>query len=71
MIYMVWYYNIFSTHTRRCYRSECRFVAEVNYHSSLIAALNKHKDQESRLNEVVNAHEKLKQQNEKVEEGKK
>jgi hypothetical protein len=34
---------------------ECFVVAGVNDHSSLIAALNKYKDQESRLNEIVNA----------------
>jgi hypothetical protein len=47
---------------------ECLVVAVVNDHSSRIAALNKYKDQESRLNELVNAHEELKQQQLKVEE---
>jgi len=40
----------------------------VNDHSSLINGLNKYKDQESRLNEVVNAHEELKQKKLKVKE---
>jgi hypothetical protein len=43
-------------------------VAGVNDHSSLIAALNKYKNQESRLKEVVNADEKLKQQELEVKE---
>jgi len=33
-------------------------VAGVNDHISLIVALNKYKDQESRLNKIVNAREK-------------
>jgi hypothetical protein len=40
---------------------KCLVVAGVNDHSSLIALLNKYKDQESRLNEIVSAHENLKQ----------
>jgi beta-lactam-binding protein with PASTA domain len=47
---------------------DCLFVAGVNDHSSLIVALDKYKDQESRLKEVVNAHEELKQQKLKVKE---
>ena len=49
---------------------ECLVVAGVKDHSSLIAALHKYKDQEARLNEIVNAHEELKQQKLKVEEKK-
>ena len=47
---------------------ECLVVAGVEDHSSLIAALNKYKDQEARLDEVVNAHEVLTQQKIKVKE---
>jgi hypothetical protein len=47
---------------------ECLVVAGVEDHSSLIAALNNYKDQEARLDEVVNAHEELKQQKIKVKE---
>jgi hypothetical protein len=47
---------------------ECLVVAGVKDHSSLIAALNKYKDQEARLDEVLNAHEELKQQKLKVKE---
>ncbi len=47
---------------------ECLVLAEVKDHSSLIDALKKYKDQEARLNEVVNAHEELKQQKLKVKE---
>jgi hypothetical protein len=47
---------------------ECLVVAGVKDRSSLIAALNKYKDQEARLHEVVNAHEELKQRKLKVKE---
>jgi len=43
-------------------RQNCFVVAGVNDHSSLIDALTKYMDQESRVKEVVNAHEELKQQ---------
>ena len=43
-------------------------VAGVDDHSSLIAALKKYMDQESRLKELVNAHEELKHQELKVKE---
>jgi hypothetical protein len=49
---------------------ECLVVAGVKDHSSLIAALIKYKDLETRLDVVVRAHEKLKQQKLKVKETK-
>ncbi len=41
---------------------KCLVVAGVNDHSSLFVAFNNYKDQESRLKEVVDADEELKQQ---------
>jgi hypothetical protein len=47
---------------------ECLVVTRVDDQSSLIAALNKYKDQESRLKEFVNADEELKPQDLEVKE---
>jgi hypothetical protein len=49
---------------------ECLVVAGVKDHSSLVAALIKYKDVEARLDEVVHAHEKLKQHKLKVKKKK-
>ena len=66
-LHMVWYY-ILPYNAYKEILQEWLVVAGVNDHSSLIAALNKYKDQESRLKEVVSAHEKLRQQELKVKE---